>query len=120
MSVSASFSAQPLDQVKFTASEIDDGRLDWSSFDCDFEVNMVSNNDHSFSAITETTVPAPVSFRGAPAVRYWEIEDALLAFGLLPVGPADLAQMMMIEYTGSYGNDWFVVPLELPWARLTR
>ena len=114
VSVSASFSAQPLDQVNLTASEIDDGRLDWSSFDCDFEVNMVSNNDHSFSAITETIVPAPVSFRGAPAVRFWEIEDSLLAYGLLPVGPTDLAQMMMIEYTSSYGNDWFVVPLELP------
>jgi hypothetical protein len=114
VSVSASFSAQPLDQVNLTASEIDDGRLDWSSFDCDFEVNMVSNNDHSFSAITETVVPAPVNFRGAPAVRFWEIEDSVLAYGLLPVGPTDLAQMMMIEYTGSYGNDWFVVPLALP------
>jgi len=114
VSVSASFSAQPLDQVNLTASEIDDGRLDWSSFDCDFEVNMVSNNDHSFTTITETTVPAPVSFRGAPAVRFWEIEDSVLAYGLLPVGPTDLAQMMMIEYTSSYGNDWFVVPLELP------
>jgi hypothetical protein len=114
VSVSASFSDQPLDQVNFTANEIDDGRLDWSSFDCDFEVNMVSNNDHSFSAIIETVVPAPVSFPGAPAVRFWEIEDSLLAYGLLPVGPTDLAQMMMIEYTGSYGNDWFVMPLELP------
>ncbi len=113
VSVSGSFSAQPLDQVNLTASEINDGRLDWSSFDCDFEVNMVSNNDHTFSAITETTVPAPVSFRGAPAVRFWEIEDSALAYGLLSIGPTDLAQMMMIEYTGSYGNDWWVVPLEL-------
>jgi hypothetical protein len=120
VSVSASFSAQPLDQVNFTASEIDDGRLDWSSFDCDFEVNMVSNNDHAFSAIIETVVPAPVSFRGAPAVRFWEIEDSQLAYGLLPVGPTDLAQMMMIEYTGSYGNDWFVMPLELPVGSINR
>jgi hypothetical protein len=120
VSVSASFSAQPLDQVNLTASEVDDGRLDWSSFDCDFEVNMVSNNDHSFSSITETTVPAPVSFRGAPAVRFWEIEDSVLAYGLLPVGPTDLAQMMMIEYTSSYGNDWFVVPLELPVGSINR
>jgi hypothetical protein len=120
VSVSASFSAQPLDQINLTASEIDDGRLDWSSFDCDFEVNMVSNNDHVFSDITETVVPAPVSFRGAPAVRFWEIEDSLLAYGLLPIGPPDLAQMMMIEYTGSYGNDWFAVPLELPVGSINR
>jgi hypothetical protein len=39
---------------------------------------------------------------------------------LLPIGPPDLTQMMMIEYTGSYGNDWFVVPLELPVGSINR
>jgi hypothetical protein len=28
--------------------------------------------------------------------------------------------MMMIEYTSSYGNDWFVIPVELPVGSLTR
>ena len=97
VSVSASFSDQPLDQVNLTASAIDGGYLDWSSFDCDLEVNMVSNGDNKFSPIVETTVPAPVSFRGAPAVRFWELEDSALSYGLLPVGPTDLAQMMVIE-----------------------
>jgi hypothetical protein len=39
---------------------------------------------------------------------------------LIPVGPTDLAQLMLIEYAGSYGNDWFVVPLDLPVGSLTR
>jgi hypothetical protein len=120
VSVSASFSDQPLDQVNLTASAIDGGYLDWSSFDCDLEVNMVSNGDNKFSPIVEATVPAPVSFRGAPAVRFWELEDSALSYGLLPVGPTDLAQMMVIEYTGSYGNDWFVVPLALPVGSINR
>jgi len=42
------------------------------------------------------------------------MEDARIAYGLLPVGPTDLAQLMVIEYAGSYGNDWFVVPVRLP------
>ena len=42
------------------------------------------------------------------------MEDARLAYGLVPVGPTDLAHLMMIEYASSYGNDWFVVPLTLP------
>ena len=37
---------------------------------------------------------------------------ARIAYGLMPVGPTDLAQLMMIEYASSYGNDWFVVPLD--------
>jgi hypothetical protein len=69
--------------------------------------------------MTETTVPAPVTFRGAPAPRYWEFEDARIEYGLLPVGPTDLAQLLMIEYASSYGNDWFVVPLTLPVGSLT-
>ena len=61
-----------------------------------------------------------MSFRGAPAVRFWEIEDDELAYGLLPVGPTDLAHLMLIEYAGSYGNDWFVLPLTLPVGSVTR
>jgi hypothetical protein len=120
VSVSASFSTHPLDQINLTATQFDEGRLDWHSFDCDLEVNMVSNTDQTFVPIVETTIPAPVSFRGAPAVRFWEIEDSRLAYGLLPIGPTDLAQLMMIEYTGSYGNDWFVVPLTLPVGSINR
>ena len=118
--VSASFSDQPLDQINLAATGFDGGRLDWSSFDCDFEINMSSNVDHTFSSVTETTIPAPVTFRGAPAVRFWEIEDSRLAYGLLPVGQTDLAHMMVIEYAGSYGNDWFVVPLTLPVGSINR
>ena len=37
-----------------------------------------------FSSLVETTIPAPVTFPGAPAPRFWEIEDAHLAYGLVP------------------------------------
>jgi len=33
-----------------------------------------------------------------------------IEYRLLPVGPTDLAQLLMIEYASSYGNDWFVFP----------
>ncbi len=48
VTVSASFTDQPLDQINLAAREFDGGQLDWSSFDCDMEVNMVSNGDHTF------------------------------------------------------------------------
>ena len=69
---------------------------------------------------SKTTVPAPVTFPGAPAPRFWEMEDARIDYGLVPVGPTDLAQLLMIEYASSYGNDWFVVPLTLPVGSVTR
>ena len=106
--------------VTLSASEFDGGRLDWSSFDVNAAFTLDSTGDKPFAAVNEATVPSPVTFRGAPAPRFWEMEDATLAYGLLPVGPTDLAQLMMIEYASSYGNDWYVVPLTLPIGSLTR
>ncbi|MDM0109518.1 hypothetical protein QTH97_31650 [Variovorax sp. J22R24] len=120
VSVAARLSDRPEDEFALTAAEFDDGRLDWSSFDRNLEVRMGTDGDRKLSSVVETTVPAPVGFRGAPAARFWEMEDARIAYGLLPVGPTDLAQLMVIEYAGSYGNDWFVVPLTLPVGSLTR
>ena len=119
LTVAGQLSDDKFDQRPLTASEFYDGHLDWSSFDLDFEVNLGTERDHKFGVITETTVPAPVVFRGAPAPRYWELEDARIEYGLMPVGPTDLAQLLMIEYASSYGNDWFVVPLTLPVGSLT-
>jgi len=119
LTVAGQLSDDRFDQRPLTASEFYDGHLDWSSFDLDFEVNLGTERDHKYSVITETTIPAPVVFRGAPAPRYWELEDARIEYGLMPVGPTDLAQLLMIEYASSYGNDWFVVPLTLPVGSLT-
>jgi hypothetical protein len=119
LTVAGQLSDDKFDQRPLTATEFYDGHLDWSSFDLDFEVNLGTERDHKFGVITETTVPAPVVFRGAPAPRYWELEDAQIEYGLMPVGPTDLAQLLMIEYASSYGNDWFVVPLTLPVGSLT-
>lgn len=120
LSVAARLSADPFDEVTLTASEFYDGHLDWSSFDRNLEVNMGTDTDRRFASLVETNVPAPVSFHGAPAARFWEFEDARVDYGLIPVGPTDLAQLMLIEYAGSYGNDWFVVPFDLPVGSLTR
>ena len=68
----------------------------------------------------QTTIAAPVSFRGTPAARFWEFEDARAEYGLISTGPTDLSQLLMAEYTSSYGNDWFVVPVELPVGSLTQ
>lgn len=118
VSVSARLSADPFDERTLTAVEYDGGVIDWSSFDVNLEVNT-GTTPEKFSPIVETTIPAPVTFRGAPAARFWEFEDARIEYGLLQVGPTDLAQLLMIEYASSYGNDWFIVPLSTPVGSLT-
>jgi hypothetical protein len=120
VSVSTRLSAQPQDALTFSASEFDGGLLDWSSFDINGKFNIDTTGDHAFVALNKTTVPSPVTFRGAPAARFWELEDANIAYGLLPVGPTDLAHLLMIEYASTYGNDWYIVPLTVPVGSVTR
>jgi hypothetical protein len=119
LSVGARLSANAGDEMTYSASEID-GPIDWSSFDVNSQAFLTTAADQGFTSIVEATIPAPVNFPGAPAPRFWEMEDARLAYGLVAVGPTDLAQLLMIEYVSSYGNDWFVVPLTLPVGSVTR
>lgn len=103
-----------------TAREYFEGHLDWYSFDVNAEASLGAAADNAFEEITSTAIPAPVSFRGMPAARFWEFEDAQVDFGSVDAGPADLARMLMVEFALSYGNDWFVIPIELEVGSLYR
>ncbi len=120
VSVSARLSEDPFDEKTLTALEYCDGHLGWSDFDLDGKVNLGTAGDDSATPFVETSIPAPVTIRGAPAPRFWEVEDGNLAYGLVSAGPSDLAHLLMIEYSGSYGNDWFVISLTLPIGSVTR
>ena len=49
-----------------------------------------------------------------PAPRFWELEDARIDLGALQPGATDLPQMLMVETLTGYGNDWYVIPIDLP------
>jgi len=119
LSVGTRLSANAQDDMTFSATEVD-GPIDWSAFDVDAQTSLTTSADLSSSSLVEVTIPAPVNFPGSPAPRFWEMEDARVAYGLVPVGPTDLAHLMLIEYASTYGNDWFVVPLTLPVGSVTR
>lgn len=119
LSVGARHSAAAQDEMTLSATEIG-GAIDWTSFDVNAQASMTTAADQRVASHIEAVVPAPINFPGAPAARFWEMEDARIAYGLVPVGPTDLAHLLMIEYAGSYGNDWFVVPLTLPVGSVTR
>jgi hypothetical protein len=103
-----------------TAQEYFEGHLDWYAFDANAEVTLGAATDEAFTDITRTAIPAPVSFRGMPAMRFWEFEDAQVDFGSVDAGPTDLARMLLVEFALAYGNDWFVIPIELDVGSLYR
>jgi hypothetical protein len=103
-----------------TAQEYFEGHLDWYAFDSNAEVTLGGAADDALTEITRTVIPAPISFRGMPAARFWEFEDAQVDFGSVDAGPTDLARMLLVEFALTYGNDWFVIPIELDVGSLYR
>jgi len=97
-----------------TAEQYADGTLDWYSFDLNLEVASGTSGDPPGALVTRTVIPAPVSFHGMPAARFWEFEDARIDLGRMQVGATDLPHMLMIDMLSGYANDWFVIPIELP------
>ena len=103
-----------------TAPEYYEGRLDWYAFDSNPEVSLGAVNDPPPTEVVCTTIPARPSFRGMPALRFWEFEDAQVDLGSVDAGPTDLARMLLVEFALAYGNDWFVLPVELNVGALYR
>jgi hypothetical protein len=98
-------------EVVLEAPEYLEGHLDWHSF--------VAKPGASLGAPQATTtattafLPAPVSYRGMPSPRLWEFEDARINFARVEANPQDLARLLLVKFALEYGNDWFVVPLEM-------
>ena len=95
-----------------TAPEYFDGHLDWYAFDANAEVRSGGqqtrpdrNHPHGHTGSG--------SFRGMPAARFWEFEDAQVDFGSVDAGPTDLLRLLLVEFALAYSNDWFVIPVEL-------
>jgi hypothetical protein len=109
-------------EVVLTADEYTDGRLDWYSFRI---TNQLSLGAPTEPVPVEALAPRPllptlVRYPGMPVDRYWEFEDGQVALGQLETGPTDLARMLLVEFALVYGNDWFVIPVELPIGSLFR
>ena len=107
------------EEVPLTAAEYAHGHLDWHSVDYDPEINLGAAADEATRPVVRATMPAPVSFRGAPAQRFWEMEDRAIDYGLLPAGPGEIPQLMLSEFASGFGNEWYVIPIELDVGTLT-
>ncbi len=108
--------SRALDGLELRATEYRGGRLDWSSLDAVGRADPVADAVH----LRRVAVPAPARFGGMPAPRLWEMEDARFDPGSVDAAPIDLGRLMLVSFATVYGNDWFVLPVRLPVASLSR
>lgn len=96
----------------FVAREYDGGAVDWHTFDR--STTALTGGTGSPTTITRRAMPAPIAFRGMPARRFWEIEDASVDLGALSAGAEDLGRLLLRELALIYGSDWFQIALSVP------
>ncbi|MFC0506521.1 hypothetical protein [Micromonospora costi] len=100
------------------APEYAGGSLDWPDFRVETGASLPAAP--ATVPVAVTAFPAPVTYAGMPAPRLWEFEDARVQFGSVDAGPGDLARMVMVEFASVYGNDWFLVPVDVPVGSVSR
>jgi hypothetical protein len=101
----------PVGEMVLTAPEYLEGHLDWFSFVATPGVSLGAEN--RISSASSNFLPVPVSFRGMPSSRLWEFEDAKVNFGKVEANPQDLARLLLVEFALVFGNDWFILPIDV-------
>jgi len=112
---------------QYLAGGFHGGRLDWWAADVE---NVTpgelppsagqSPPPGSFSTLTSGMLPAPVTFAGMPATRWWAFEDGQVNLGNVDAASTDLATLLFLEFSLVYANDWFLVPVSLPVASVAQ
>ncbi|MBC7925166.1 MAG: hypothetical protein H7039_05870 [Bryobacteraceae bacterium] len=107
----------PEGRITLTAPEHTGDRIDWYSFTASAPVS----GSQAFPVVSTTEVaPALLQIPGMPALAFWEMEDPRFDAGRIEAGPADTARLLLIETALSYAADWFLLPLRLPVASMTK
>ena len=117
-SIAGRRSAEPTGETTLTAPRYERDTIDWYEFDVNGEVNLGTRPDEAGPTVTRTLVPARVTAPGLPAARFWEFEDGRLNVAAITPASTDLAQVLLVETLSGYGNDWYVIGVELPVGRI--
>ena len=114
--VSGSFGtiASPGREVVFHAPSYAGDRVEWYRFDVLPDRSLGAPPRDTESQVAVPAIPTPARYSGMPSPRWWEFEDARIGFGTIEAGAQDLSRMLFMEFALIYGNDFFVVPAELP------
>lgn len=122
---SLAFASAP--QVALHLDRHPGGQLDWYSADISGALSADTQGAAAPPAdlaspqpVTMLSVPQPARFAGMPALRFWEFEDSRVDFGSVDASAADLARLLLVEYTTMYDHNWYLSPLRVPVGALVQ
>ncbi|GAA4728028.1 hypothetical protein [Phytohabitans rumicis] len=109
----AAAGATSADERVLVANDHDGGRLDWWSFELHQGATLGANRDAAPDEVTSSTLPAGLVLTGLPASRFWEFEAGEVNLDAVSAAPEDLGRLLLTEFAVAYGNDFFLVPVEV-------
>jgi hypothetical protein len=118
--VSAPADASEAKRTLLVAEQYHQGHLDWYAFEIDRAGRLEDRPDIPFPGGSFevrkplAVVPTQIEFNGMPNVRWWELEDRKTDFGSISAGTTDIPLLLLAEFGLVYGNDWCVIPYDLP------
>jgi hypothetical protein len=117
--VAAPADASNTSRTLLVAEQYHQGLLDWYAFGIDpagrLEDAPSAPPGNGFEHRPPlAVVPTQIEFNGMPNVRWWEIEDRRTDFGSIRAGTTDVPLLLLAEFGLIYGNDWSVIPYNLP------
>ena len=107
--------------VSMIAKSWDGATLDWYSLD----VSDVTPGESSSApkrlrgmskdlSVSYSGLPVALTYAGMPAARWWEYEDSEVNYLQISADENDLARLLVVEFAIANGNDWYIIPMELP------
>ena len=109
------------DETVFTARNYGGDGIDWPTFDADAAVSIRDGGQApAAEKVVAVALPSPIAFKGMPAPRWWQFEDATVSFPRIDAAPDDLARLFAVEFALIYGNDFFVIPVRLSAGTVSR
>ena len=118
-----SLATSPGQQSVLLADEYYQGHVDWYSFDLDAGKAMLEDGETAPTTppdneILSSFIPAPISFKGMPNPRFWQMEENQTDFGAISTSPTGLLHLVFAEFGLIYSNDWFMLPFPMPFNTL--
>jgi len=100
------------ERTELVASQYYQGHLDWYSFDRKATSSLVLDDaeDKDKKTNIKSFIPSPISFKGMPHPRFWEMEEQNVDFGKIDTSPTGLLHLLFAEFGLIYANDWFMLP----------
>ncbi|MCL8015888.1 hypothetical protein [Streptomyces sp. AS02] len=96
----------PAGDIQLRLRRHDGGPLDWYSVDASGPIPAPAQLPSAVSVLTSRA-----TYRGAPAPRWWQIENAKVDIGGYPPDRSHVSTTLLVDLVCGHSDDWYTFPV---------